>query len=40
MKNRFCDNPKRKKPWIDLGQSSTSTAKSNIHAKKVFGVQK
>jgi len=29
------DNPKRRKSWVDF-QLSTSTAKSNIHAKKVL----
>jgi len=30
------DNPKRKKLWVDSGQSSTSTAKPNIYVKKVL----
>jgi len=30
------DNPKRRKSWIETGQPSTSTAKLNIHAKKVL----
>lgn len=30
------DNPKRKRQWLSPGQSSTSTAKPNIHRKKVL----
>jgi len=30
------DNPKHKKSWVDPSQSSTSTPKPNIHAKKVL----
>jgi len=30
------DNSKRRKSWVDPGQSSTSTSKSNIHAKKIL----
>jgi len=29
----FYDNPKRRKSWIDFGQSLTSTPKANIHKK-------
>jgi len=32
----FYDNPKRRKSWIDPNQSSSSTPKPNIHAKKVL----
>jgi len=30
------DNSKRRKSWVDPGQSSTSTPKPNIYAKKVL----
>lgn len=32
----YFSNPKRKKSWVDPGQRSTSTAKRNIHGKKVM----
>lgn len=32
----YLDNPKRRKSWCDPGQPSTSTAKRNIHGKKVL----
>lgn len=32
----LCDNPKRRKSWVNPGESSTSTSKPNIHAKKVL----
>jgi len=32
----LCDNPKRRKSWVNPGQPSISTPKPNIHAKKVL----
>jgi len=32
----YFNNPKRKKSWMDLGQSSTSTPKQNIHGHKAM----